>query len=191
MNTNNINQPNILKEYFVDSFQENIDNDTLKEYEAILDKIKNLYPIYDNVQEEIKENIYEEKINNSTFLIIKTEKHIQFTDFDGKVHKVVEKMPDQKYNLDGLKPTISEIKREQSENPRGILCWSNQYKTYYYLIKIYNIGGNEVRLKSEIEYNYEAKDHPLLIGEIPGENRKKQLEEEYKIIDIQFNEKFK
>ena len=119
MSNNQIKFPSNINEYYVESEPDEdggIDEDTLSEFKAILNKIKDIHPIYKEVQEEIKEYINEEKQGNLSFIHIKTDKYIKFKDFDGKEHETVQNIGDERYNLDGIKPILIEVKREQKKN---------------------------------------------------------------------------
>ena len=176
-----IKLPNQLKEFFVDSFPDDLDPETLNEFNAIFETIKPIHPIYKETKEEIKEEVFEEKENDSTFIHIITNKLITFTDFDNKQHEVIQKIGEEKYNLDGIMPVLTEVKREQSDKPRGEwLCYKYQYETHYYLVKYYVIGGNRKRVQIEIDNRYEAKDGDNIKGESNGENYKISLQEKYK-----------
>jgi hypothetical protein len=177
MEKNCINIPTGLKEFFVDCDSDGLDEETENEFQIIFDEIKKIYPIYKEIEEEIKENVNEEKDKNFTFIHIKTQKIIKFKDFDNKEHEVIQDVSDEKYNLDGIKPIITEVKREQEKLPRGPLCWKNQYKTHYYLVKYYEIGGNRKRVESYIEYRWEYK---IIEAEIQGEAYREKLNEFYK-----------
>lgn len=175
MSKNQINFPSNINEYYVESDPDEegiIDEETLNEFQAILNKIKDIHPIYKEVHEEIKEYINEEKKDKLTFIHIKTDKHIKFKDFDGKEHEVVQNIGDERYNLDGIRPILKEVKREQKTKPRGPLCWKNQYETNYYLIKYYELAGERKRVECFLEYRWENNDNE---AEIKGEEYRKQL----------------
>ena len=172
----NINKPDNLKEYFVDSDPEDLGQDTLDEFSNILKHMSNIYPIYKEVKEEIKEEANEEKEGNLTIIHIKVDKHIKFKDFDDQEHQVVQ-TTHERYNLNGIKPLLVEAKREQAKNPRGPFCWKNQFKTRYYLLKYYEIKGDRKRVESEIEYRWEPKDTEK--REIEGEKYRKTLIRKY------------
>lgn len=176
MKKNNINLPANLKEFFVDSDKEDLDEYTINEYQNILNEIKNIYPIYKNVTEEIKEYINEIKENDLSFINIITDKHIKFIDFDDKEHIKIHRVGDEKYNLNGYMPLLIEVKREQDKNPRGILCWSKQFKTHYNLIKIYKINGAKKRVESELESRWEYNTEE---AEKDGEDYRKELNNQY------------
>ena len=177
MKNNNINIPSELKEFFVDSFPEDLDQETLQEFELIFDEIANIYPLYKEVQEEIKDYVKEFKEGESLFIHVKTEKIIKFKDFDGKEHETIQIIEDNNFNLDGIKPILTEVKREQEKDPRGILCWKNQFKTHYYLIKYYQINEKRKRVQSEVRWEWEPKD--IEGKEILGEKKRMKLNEEY------------
>ena len=170
-----INYPSNIKEFYVESEPDeegNLDEDTLNEFKAIYNSIKNIHPIYKEVEEEIKEYVNEEKYGDLKVIHIKTDKHIKFKDFDGEEHEIVQNILDERYNLNGLKPILIEVKREQKEEPRGPLCWKNQYETNYYLVKYYDFDGNRKRVQSFLEYRWERKDNE---AEIKGEEYRKKL----------------
>jgi GTP-binding protein EngB required for normal cell division len=176
MKKNGIEVPANLKEFFVDSDMEELDDDTQIEYKNVLNAIKNIYPLYKEVKEEIKEYINELKEGEISFIHILTDKHIKFIDFDGKEHEKVLRVGDEKYNLNGFRPLLVEVKRDQEKEPRGILCWSNQFKTHYTLVKIYEINGERKRVESMLEYRWEYKTEE---GEKEGEDYRKYLNDQY------------
>ena len=161
---------------------DDLDDETKEEFNKIFEEISNMHPFYKDVIEDIKEEINEEKVEQFSFIHIRTTKTIKFIDFDDKEHEVVQTR-DENYSLDGIKPILVEVKRVQEENPRGILCWKNQFKTHYYLIKFYEIGGERKRVESEIEWRWEYKDG--IKKEIPGEEYREKLNEEYHEGDCQ------
>ena len=176
MKQNKINMPTNLKEFFVDSDPEDLDEGTKAEFELILEAIANIHPLYKDVKEEIKEYINEFKIGERLFIHIKTDKFIKFIDFDGKEHETTQTIGDENYSLDGIRPLLVEVKREQEKNPRGILCWAYQFKTHYYIVKYYEIDGRK-RVQSELEWRWESKDEEG--KDIPGEDYRRKLNEKY------------
>ena len=178
MKNNNIKIPAKLNEYYVDSFFGNLENETINEFEKICDKIQDFHPIYKEVKEEIKENITTNKINDSEFLYIKTEKHITFIDFDDKSHEIIQQLEEESYNLDGYNPSLILVKREQTNEPHW--CYKSQFKTNYILLKFYNIDGKEIKLKIFLTYRYEDKDSDNIQGENKGEDFRLFLENKYK-----------
>lgn len=179
MKTNSINIPTKLKEFFVDSetdSDDELDEGTLEEFQKIFDSIREIHPIYKEVKEEIKEYVNEEKIEGSAFIHIKTDKHILFKDFDGQEHETVQTVLDERYNLDNYRPILIEVKREQAKEPRGIWCWSNQFKTRYYLVKYYQINGERKRVECEIEWRWEYKGEE---NDAKGEEYREKLNERY------------
>ena len=175
MKNNCINIPSQLKEFFVDSDEE-LDEGTLEEFQNIFNSVREIHPIYKEVKEEIKEYVNEEKIDGSSFIHIKTDKHIFFKDFDGQEHETVQTVEDERYNLDDNRPILLEVKRDQAKDPRGILCWSNQFKTRYYLVKFYQINGNRRRIECEIEWRWENKGNE---ADVKGEEYRKKLDNKY------------
>ena len=176
MKKNGITVPANLKEFFVDSDKEGLEEDTEKEYKNVLNTIKDMYPLYKEVKEEIKEYVNEIKDGEISFIHILTDKHIKFIDFDGKEHEKVVRIGDEKYNLNGYRPLLVEVKRDQEKEPRGIWCWSNQFKTHYTLVKIYDINGERKRVESELEYRWEYKTDE---AEKDGEDYRKSLNDQY------------
>ena len=176
MKKNGITVPANLREFFVDSDSEGLEQDTENEYKNVLNAIKNIYPLYKEVHEEIKEYIEEVKEGEISFLHILTDKHIKFIDFDGTEHEKVVRVGDEKYNLNGYRPLLVEVKRNQEKDPRGIWCWKDQFKTHYTLVKIYDINGERKRIESELEYRWERKTDE---AEKDGEDYRKQLNEQY------------
>ena len=176
MKQNKINMPTILKEFFVDSDPDELDEGTKTEFELIFEAIANIHPLYKDVKEEIKEYTNEFKVGERPFIHIRTDKIIKFIDFDGKEHETTQTIGDENYNLDGITPTLVIVKREQEKNPRGILCWSYQFKTHYYLVKYYEIDG-EKRVQSELDWRWEYKDEEG--KDIPGEHYRSELNEKY------------
>ena len=177
MNKNNIKIPLGLKEFFVDSDPECLDEETLEEFKLIFNEISKIYPLYKEVKEQLKDYINQFKEGGLLFIHVKTEKIIKFKDFDGKEHETVQIIEDNNYNLDGIKPILTEVKREQENIPRGIMCWKNQFKTHYYLIKIYQFGDLKIRVQSQVEWRWEPKDNEG--EEIPGEEFRVMLNKEY------------
>ena len=179
MKNNNINIPPKLTEFFVDSDEDfkEIDDGTSDEFKNIFNSIREIHPIYKEVKENIKEYVNEEKIGGSSFIHIKTDKHILFTDFDGKEHETIQTILDEKYNLDNNRPILFEVKREQAKEPRGSVCFRNQFKTRYYLIKYYQINGDRKRVECEIEWRWENKGNE---ADVQGEEYRKKLSDRYK-----------
>lgn len=172
MEANKIIKPKELKEYFVECKEK--DQDTLNELEKILQEIKNIYPLYKEIKEREEEIIEQEIRDGIHFIRIKLDKHITFIDFDGKTHEIVQHLQNELYNLDGLVPSLTEVKREQTEEPRGKYCWKNQFKTNYYLIKLYNVNGSRIRTRQFLDYRWEHKDQDIGMNE--GEIHRNELE---------------
>ena len=179
MKQNKINMPTILNEFFVDSDPDDLDEGTKTEFELIFEAIANIHPLYKDVKEEIKEYTNEFKVGERPFIHIRTDKIIKFIDFDGKEHETTQTIGDENYSLDGITPTLVEVKREQEKNPRGILCWSYQFKTHYYLVKYYEIDeiDEKKRVQSELDWRWEYKDEEG--KDIPGEHYRSELNEKY------------
>jgi GTP-binding protein EngB required for normal cell division len=176
---NKINMPTNLKEFFVDSDPEELDDGTKEEFELIFEAIAAVHPLYKDVKEDIKEYTNEYKVGDRPFIHIRTDRIITFTDFDGKEHETTQTIGNEDYSLDGIKPILIEVKREQDNIPRGSLSWGNQFKTHYYLVKYYKINqvNGEKRVQSELEWRWESKDRDG--EEIPGEDYRRALNERY------------
>ena len=173
MKKNKIIIPTNLKEFYVDSVPYDLDEETLSEFENIFTEISKMHPIYKDVKEEIKEYTNEEKQGLSTFIHIKTLKHIKFIDFDDKEHETSLLIGEEIYNLDGVKPVLVDVKREQGKEPRGsYLCYKYQFWTTYNLIKFYEIEGDRKRVQCELDsgWEYNTKD-----GEENGEKKRNRL----------------
>ena len=156
MEQKNIQLPSELSEYYVDSDTE-IDHRTQEEYKKILERIKNLLPIYKMVVIKDEEDTFETKEGDVAYLNILTYRHYTFTDFNDITKSITNKINQERYNLNNHMPSISFVKREQEKEPRGILCWSNQYNTHYMAVKIYDINHKEHREEYEIISRYEGK----------------------------------
>ena len=156
MEQKNIQLPSELSEYYVDSDTE-IDHRTQEEYKKILERIKNLLPIYKMVVIKDEEDTFETKEGDVAYLNILTYRHYTFTDFNDITKSITNKINQERYNLNNHMPSISFVKREQEKEPRGILCWSNQYNTHYMAVKIYDINHKERREEYEIISRYEGK----------------------------------
>lgn len=179
MKQKKINMPTNLKEFFVDSDPEDLDEETKEEFEKIFEAIAGVHPLYKEVKEDIKEYTNEYKVGDLPFIHIRTDRIITFTDFDGKEHETAQTISEEDYSLDGLKPLLIEVKRVQDNVPRGPLCWSYHFKTHYYLIKYYEIDqvDGRKRVQSELDWRWEYKD--IDGEEIPGEDYRRQLNERY------------
>ena len=156
MEQKNIQLPSELSEFYVDSDTE-IDHRTQEEYKKILERIKNLLPIYKMVVIKDEEDTFETKEGDVAYLNILTYRHYTFTDFNDITKSITNKINQERYNLNNPMPSISFVKREQEKEPRGILCWSNQYNTHYMAVKIYDINDKERREEYEIISRYEGK----------------------------------
>ena len=93
---------------------------------------------------------------------------------------MIQKIEDERYNLEGYLPILTEVKREQTDETGW--CNKDLFKTNYLLVKIYNIGGNRIRIQSIIKYRYEHKDKDVIEGEDEGEKYRLFLENKYKNI---------
>lgn len=153
----NITLPSNLKEFYVDCDPYELEDNTLQEFEKLLDEIKNKYPIYQDIKFDKEEEFVNEiEENGSKFLKIITQRKITFTDFNNKSHEIIEIVNNEVYNLEGNKP-IFIFKRVQDDKPRGILCWKDQFKTHYNVVKIYEISHERKRVEYEYEFRYEKK----------------------------------
>ena len=175
MKNNCINIPSKLNEFFVDSDDE-LDEGTLEEFQNIFNSIREIHPIYKEVKENIIEYVNEEKIDDSNFIHIKTDKHILFKDFDGQEHETIQTILDERYNLDNNRPILIEVRRDQAKEPRGSVCFKNQFKTRYYLIKYYQINGDRKRIECEIEWRWENKGNE---ADVQGEQYREKLYKRY------------
>lgn len=173
MEEKNINSPKKLQELYVDSDEDGLEGETLDVFNTILDAIKEKYPIYKSMEAREEVKVYEKKVNEMLFLYIITKNIIIFTDFNDKKKEVVQEN-EERYNLNCFKPILIEVKRIQDKEPRGILCWSNQYKTHYNLVKIYNLNDKNYREEYEIENGWEEKEK-----EKEGEAHREELQREY------------
>ena len=180
MKEKKINEPQELIEYYVDcdEDEDELDEDTLEEFKKILNEIIKKSPIYKEINEVINEIIKEEKKEDLSFLHIITEKTTTYIDFDGQSHVVVEKINEELYNLNCIKPTLTEVKRIQDNEPRGILCWSKQFKTHYNLVKYYTINDKQIRQEYELEWKWETKDN-----DNAGEDYRENLQKGYDEVD--------
>ena len=172
MEQKNIQLPSELSEYYVDSDTE-IDHRTQEEYKKILERIKNLLPIYKMVVIKDEEDTFETKEGDVAYLNILTYRHYTFTDFNDITKSITNKINQERYNLNNHMPSISFVKREQEKEPRGILCWSNQYNTHYMAVKIYDINHKERREEYEITSRYEGKKRE---DDEAGEQMRERLE---------------
>ena len=172
MEQKNIQLPSELSEFYVDSDTE-IDHRTQEEYKKILERIKNLLPIYKMVVIKDEEDTFETKEGDVAYLNILTYRHYTFTDFNDITKSITNKINQERYNLNNHMPSISFVKREQEKEPRGILCWSNQYNTHYMAVKIYDINHKERREEYEIISRYEGKKRE---DDEAGEQMRERLE---------------
>ena len=186
MQNKGITIPSSLQEFYVDSdFDLGITQRTRDEQERILNTIKNIHPIYQGINTYFKEETFFKKEGELEILNIITNKHFIFTDFDGKKHECIKQISFENHNLNGIKPSLVEVKRIQADQPRGPLCWKNQFKTKYLAIKLYTLEGKSYRHEYELKWEWEGKS---LKDSIEGENEKEKLLNEIKIlIDINAN----
>ena len=185
MEKKNIKPPSNLREFYVDSdIDIGIDERTKNEYHKILEEIRKIYPIYKELKIDTEEKVFETKEEDVSFLNIIKYKHYTFTDFNDTIKKITNKVGEERYNLNNYKPIFCEVKREQENESRGILCWNNQYKTHYLGVKIYEINHKQHRQEYEIEWRYEGKTR---LDEKDGEDYKDELLRELKA-EINANE---
>lgn len=176
MNEKKINTPSNLKEFYIDSDDDlDLDEETKIELKNILKEIQLKYPVYKESKFEDKEIVFEEKNNGLNFLHIITERHITFKDFNDEVHEINQKINEERYNLDCIRPLLIEVKRIQDNEPRGPLCWKYYFKTHYNVVKIYSINDKNVREEYEMTYRWEKKDN-----DEDGENYREALENRFK-----------
>lgn len=175
MKKKNINIPSKLKEFYVDLEEEELeDNEEFNKFNDILNEIRNHYPLYKEIEEKDIEIVSEEKNDDMTFLRIITERHSTFTDFNDQKHTNIRKIDEERYNLNYIRPLLIEVKRIQDTEPRGPLCWSDQFKTHYNLVKIYMINDRRVREEYEVESRWETKEN-----DDEGEKYREKLYEKY------------
>ena len=91
---------------------------------------------------------------------------------------VIQKLEEDAYNLEGYSSSLTEVKREQTDESHW--CEKNQFKTNYVLLKIYNIGGRTIKLRNFLRYRYENKDKNNVQGENKGEDLRLYLQNKYK-----------
>ena len=133
-----------------------------------------------------EEDTFETKEGDVTYLNILTYRHYTFTDFNDITKSITNKINQERYNLNNYWPKISFVKREQEKEPRGILCWSNQYNTHYIGVKIYDINHEQRREEYEITPRYEGKTRE---DDEAGEQMKEDLLNALKLqININENE---
>ena len=176
MKEKNIKLPENLLEFYVDSDEDDLDEETLDEFKNILVEIRKKYPLYKEVKIEDKEIVNEEKKEDLLFLHIVTYRYLTFTDFNDQKHTTVNKINEERYNLNCIKPSLTEVKRYQETNPRGPLCWKYQYKTHYNLVKIYCINDKQIREEYELNWKWEKKDN-----DVEGEDYRDKLQEDYDV----------
>ena len=172
MQQKNIQLPSELLEFYVDSDTE-IDDRTQEEYQKILNKIKSLFPLYKHVEIKDEEVTSTTIKGDITYLHIITYRHFTFTDFDNLSKTVTNKINQEEYNLNNVIPKFSHVKRVQETVPRGILSWSNQYKTHYIAVKIYEINHTDHRQEYEIIWRYEPNTIEAIAD---GETYREHLE---------------
>ena len=116
MRENNINIPSKIKEYFVDcnTEEDEIDQATLNEFDAILGQISKLYPICKEIKEELNICVKEEKIGELKIIHEIKNKCITFKDFNGQIDNATQKMNEEKYYLNAL--NNKDILNETLEN---------------------------------------------------------------------------
>ena len=180
MQQKNIELPSELLEFYVDS-DIDIDDRTEEEYQKILNKIKNLLPLYKHVEFKDEEKTSVTIEENIAYLHIITYRHFTFTDFNNLTKTVTNKINQEEYNLNNYKPIFYDVKRVPETAPRGILCWSNQYNIHYMAIKVYEINHKEHRQEYEITSRYETDSLEAL------EDGEKYREELYLALKRQIN----
>lgn len=168
MNELNINEPQEIKELFIDlKSPDNMKNELLNE---ILNLIKKMHPIYKEVNVD-EEEIFEEK--KEGFLehnkIIKT----RYVDYNNIEHEFIETIPIIIYNFKDLKPSLISVRREKTNQVKSDCC-CKKYKYNYILVLIYKFNNTEKYRKEKIlDSPYESEDN-----EVEGERYRDKLEKE-------------
>ena len=161
MNKKGINPPLNLDEFYVDSSRRKIEQRTQEEYLKVLTKIRRLLPIYKNVETNIREETLVTKDGEITFVKFITYKDYTFTDFNDLEKKISNKISEEVYNLNSIKPSLIEVKRIQGDEPSEWCPYfhnEHQYDTHYNAIKIYDLNHKRYRQEYEIECRNEYKN---------------------------------
>ena len=181
MNEKGINLPLNLDEFYVDSSPRKIKQRTQEEYLKVLTKIRRLLPIYKNVVTNIREETWK-KDGEITFVKFITYRDYTFTDFNDSEKKISNKIGEEVYNLNSIKPSLIEVKRIQGDKPSEWCPWfsiEHQYDTHYNAIKIYDLNNKQYRQEYEIECRNEYKNDQ---ADEAGEKYREFLREELKNI---------
>lgn len=142
MEIKNIKKPysDRIKQFFVECTNDIsiLDEDTKKEFINILNAIKDIYPIYKEMDDKPKYDVKEIEKDGEKFLRLKTVMQITFTDFDDTKHSTEPvELPEETYpisdDLIGKQPIDVIVKREQTDEPRSRFwpCCKDQYRTKY------------------------------------------------------------
>ena len=161
MNEKGINLPLNLDEFYVDSSPRKIKQRTQEEYLKVLTKIRRLLPIYKNAVTKIREETLVTIDGEITFVKFITYKDYTFTDFNDSVKKISNKIREEEYNLNSIKPSLIEVKRIQGDEPTECCPWfsnEHQFDTHYIAIKIYDLDHKQYRKEYEIECRNEYKN---------------------------------
>lgn len=162
MEEKGINLPINLYEFYVDSSPRRIKQRTLEEYLRVLTQIRRLLPIYKNVKIEIREETSVTKDGEITFVKFITYKDCRLTDFNNLEKNISNKIGEEVYNLNSIKPSLIEVKRDQDEEPADWCPWftkEHQYYTHYKAIKIYDLNHKQYRQEYEIKCRKEHKNN--------------------------------
>lgn len=155
MEIKNIKKPNSdrIKQFFVECTNDIsiLDEDTKKEFINILNAIKDIYPIYKEMDAKPKYDVKEIEKDGEKFLRLKTVMQITFTDFDDTKHSTEPvELPEETYpisdDLIGKQPIDVIVKREQADKPRSRFwpCCKDQYRTKYYEIVKYQKDDGKI-----------------------------------------------
>ena len=166
MKNQNINMPQVIKEFYID-----LKSEEPKKYELlrqILELIKNIHPIYKDVFVTEEEFLEENEPGVLENYIIKTTTYV---DFDDKHRKFTEKIPIIIYNLDKLNPILVSVKREKTSVVQSDCC-CKKYQYNYNLILIYEIKGKKHTKIKLLHATFEDENN-----DVEGEAFRKKLED--------------
>lgn len=177
MKENGINTPLNLNEFYVNSSPPpiKIKQRTQEEYQRILIQIRSLLPIYKDVKTQLREETFVTKEGEITFVKIISYKDYTFTDFNNSEKKISKKINEERYNLNSIIPSLTDVKRIQDEKSADWCPWAykeHQYYTHYNAIKIYDLNHKEYRQEYEIICRKEYKNNQ---AEEEGEKYKEYL----------------
>lgn len=169
----NITIPDEIKAYPMDLKKEGNENE--KFFDEILNKIKDMHPLYKKYRAKDFFDIKEITDNKEVKCIqYKYIKYITYTDFDGNVIKKEEIVDEGKYPKYTIKPEqiiVERNKTKEFRNRKWCLFNYIEYFIIYWEIKIYNINGKLYKLRTKREETWEDNDND-------GEKHRKNLERE-------------